>query len=58
MLCYPGGLGSSAANTSWYPESSRTDFANRGSCISLLISAIVALAGTFGSLFLFLIQSY
>jgi hypothetical protein len=55
---YRGPLGSSAANTTWYLRSSRTDFANRGSCISFLMPAIVALAGTFGSLFFFLIHSY
>jgi hypothetical protein len=55
---YPERVGFSAANTTWYFGSSRTDLANRGSCISLLMSAIVALAGLLGCLLFFLILRY
>jgi hypothetical protein len=54
---YPERVGSSAANMTWYLGSSRTDFANRGSCISLLMPAIVALA-TLSCLPFFFILSY
>jgi hypothetical protein len=56
--CYLGRVGSSAANATWYLGSSRTDFVNRGSCISLLMSAIVALAGLLGCLLFFFILPY
>ena len=47
----------SAANTTWYLGSSRTDSVNRGFCISLLTLAIVVLAGL-TKLFLFFIIPY
>jgi hypothetical protein len=46
----------SAANKTWYLGSSRTDFVNRGSCISLLMRATLASAVLLGCLLFFLIQ--
>jgi hypothetical protein len=52
---YPERVGSSAANMTWYLGSSRTDFANRGSRISLSMPAIVALAESLSCLLFFFI---
>jgi hypothetical protein len=53
---YPKRVVSSAANTTWYLGSSRTDFANPGSGIPLLMPAIVALAASLDCLLFFLIS--
>jgi hypothetical protein len=53
---YSERVGRSAANKTWYLGSSRTDFVNRGSCISLLMRATLASAVLLGCLLFFLIQ--
>jgi hypothetical protein len=51
---YPERVGSSAANATWYLGSSRTDFVNRGSCISLFTLAILVLSVSIEFLFFFI----
>jgi hypothetical protein len=50
--------GCSATGATWSLPSLRTDSVNRGFCISLLILAIVVLAGPLDSLFCFFILPY
>jgi hypothetical protein len=51
---YPRRVGSSAANATWYLGSLRTDFVNRGSCISFFTLAILVLSVSIEFLFFFI----